>query len=291
VRSYSALKPVEASVDRVLEILAVQDSDITERPGATPLRLTESGAYVRIEEVTFGYQEGRPVIHNVSLTARPNSVTALVGATGAGKSTLVSLIPRFFDPWEGRVTIEGQDIRNVQIASLREHIALVLQEPFLFSASVADNIAYGRPGAMFEEIVLAARAANADSFIRQLPNGYGTILGERGSTLSGGERQRINIARALLKDAPILILDEPTSALDSQTETLVQQGLERLMEGRTTLVIAHRLSTVRSADQIVFLEGGKVVESGSPGDLLKQRGPYHRLHSLQFGGGIQEITA
>jgi len=206
-----------------------------------------------------------------------------VGATGAGKSTLVSLIPRFFDPWEGRVLVDGHDLREVQLKSLRKNVAIVLQEPFLFPISVAENIAYGCPQAGFDQIEAAARAANADDFIRSLPDGYHTIIGERGATLSGGERQRISIARALLKDAPVLILDEPTSALDSETEKGLLEALERLTTGRSTFIIAHRLSTVRRANQIVVLEDGAIAESGRHEDLLKLGGVYARFHEISLG--------
>jgi ATP-binding cassette subfamily B protein/subfamily B ATP-binding cassette protein MsbA len=193
----------------------------------------------------------------------------------------VSLIPRFFDPWAGRVRVDGQDVRDVQVQSLRRQVALLLQEPFLFPTTVAENIAYGRPGAPRTEIEAAARAARADEFIVRLPAGYDTPVGERGGTLSGGERQRVAIARALLKDAPILILDEPTSALDAETESLVMEALERLMRGRTVFIIAHRLSTVRRADRIVVLADGQVHETGAHEALVAAEGLYARLHSLQ----------
>jgi ATP-binding cassette subfamily B protein/subfamily B ATP-binding cassette protein MsbA len=194
----------------------------------------------------------------------------------------VSLIPRFFDPWQGRVLFDEVDVREVQLQSLRSQIALVLQEPFLLPLTVAQNIAYGRPSAGQEEIVAAARDANAEEFIQQLPQGYDTTIGERGATLSGGQKQRLAIARALLKDAPVLILDEPTSALDAQTEALLLEALERLMVGRTTFIIAHRLSTIRQANRIVVLERGKVVEMGTHQDLLAGGTHYHKLYKAQF---------
>jgi ATP-binding cassette subfamily B protein/subfamily B ATP-binding cassette protein MsbA len=220
-----------------------------------------TGISVRLEHITFGYEPGQPVLEDVTLEARPGETIALVGATGAGKTTLVSLIPRFFDPWKGRVLVNGVDVRDVQVASLRAQVALVLQEPFLLPFSIAENIAYGTPEASREDIVAAAVAANADEFIRKLPEGYDSMIGERGATLSGGQRQRLSIARALLKDAPILILDEPTSALDAGTESLLLEALERLMGNRTTLIIAHRLSTIRNADRIVVLENGNIMET------------------------------
>ena len=208
---------------------------------------------------------------------------AIVGATGAGKSTLVSLLPRFFDPDQGTVSIDGHDLRELDLHGVRSAVSLVLQESFLFPISLAENIAYGRPGADRSEIEAAAEAANAHQFITDLPEGYDTVVGERGATLSGGERQRVAIARALLKDAPILILDEPTSALDAETEGQLLGALDNLMAGRTTLIIAHRLSTIRGADRIVVLEHGRVVEEGSHNALLHREGIYARLHGLQFG--------
>jgi ATP-binding cassette subfamily B protein/subfamily B ATP-binding cassette protein MsbA len=216
------------------------------------------------------------------VAAEPGEVVGLVGMTGAGKSTLVSLIPRFFDPWEGRVLLDGVDLRELRLRDLRAQVALMLQEPFLLPLTVAENIAYGRPEARREEIEAAARAARAHEFIAQLPRGYDTVVGERGATLSGGERQRLAIARAVLRDAPVLILDEPTAALDLATEALVLEALERLVRGRTTFVIAHRLSTLRRVDRIVVLEEGRIVEQGRPQDLLAARGHYWRLHRLQF---------
>jgi ATP-binding cassette, subfamily B, bacterial len=218
------------------------------------------------------------VLRGISLEAHPGQTLAIVGTTGAGKTTLVNLLPRFFDPWEGRVLIDHHDLRDVQLKSLRGQIALVLQEPFLFPLSIAENIAYGRPAASRAEIENAARAANLHGFIARLPQGYDTVIGERGATLSGGERQRIAIARALLKDAPILILDEPASALDAETERLIFQALESLVKGRTTFLIAHRLSTVRQADCIVVLKDGQVAESGTHEQLLARGELYAQFH-------------
>lgn len=285
---YNTLQTTSARVDRVMEILEAEP-EIKEKPGAGPL--PEVQGHVRLENVTFGYEPGRPVLHDISLDALPGETIAIVGATGAGKSTLVSLVPRFFDPWSGRVTIDGHDVKDVQLKSLRHQISLVLQEPFLFPISIAENIAYGRPDASREEIEAAARAANAHLFIEQLPQGYETIVGERGSTLSGGERQRLSIARALLKNAPVLILDEPTSALDAETEGLLLQALDHLMRGRTTFIIAHRLSTIRNADKIVVLKDGAIVESGTHTELLKNNHHYARLHSAQFAEHHQNLRA
>ena len=262
-----------AGARRVLEVLdseeMVEDSPTAQ---ALPAASSGQGVTVRLEGVTFGYEPGRAVLDNITLEARPGETIALVGATGVGKSTLVSLIPRFFDPWEGRILVNGIDIRDVQLASLRAQVAMVLQESFLFPFSIAENIAYGRPEASQEEIVAAAIAANADEFIHKLPEGYDTIIGERGATLSGGQRQRLSIARALLKDAPILILDEPTSALDAETETLLLRAIERLMANRTTFIVAHRLSTIRNADRIAVLEDGKIVNNYARQEWLEHQG-------------------
>ena len=257
---YTTLQTAGASIDRVMKVFDADDG-VPERAGAPalPPRAWRGRPRQRRRSATGPEQ---PVLRGVSLTAgKPATSSRSSGETGAGKSTLVGLIPRFFDPDGGRVLIDGRDVRDLSDqASLRDQVAVVLQEPFLFPMSIADNIAFGRPDATRDEIERAARAANAHDFIAALPEGYDTVIGERGATLSGGERQRIAIARALLKDAPILILDEPTSALDAETEHAIVEALERLMRGRTTFIIAHRLSTIRSATTIVVLEHGQVVE-------------------------------
>jgi ATP-binding cassette, subfamily B, bacterial len=269
-----------AEADRVMEILETEP-EVRDRPGARKARIADP---IRYENVTFGYGSGHPVLKDVSLEVRAGDVLAIVGPTGAGKTTLANLLVRFYDPWSGRITIGGHDIRDFRQRSLRQHIGLVLQDPFIFPLTIAENIAYGRPDATRAEIVAAARAASADQFIERLPDGYDAVVGERGATLSGGEKQRLSIARAFLKDARLLILDEPTSALDARTEGELLDALERLMAGRITLVIAHRLSTIRHATQIVVLDRGEIVERGSHDELLARGGLYAELHRQQTEG-------
>jgi len=268
-----------AAAERVFEVLDVEPT-IRDMPGARPLHV--SGGEIRFEEVCFGYTPGAMALDGVSLTVPAGRTVALVGPSGAGKSTILNLIPRFFDVDEGSIRIDGQDVRLVTLASLRGAIALVAQEVSLFDDTVHANVAYGRFGASSTEIEAAARAAGVDEFIRKLPQGYDTLVGEHGVRLSGGQRQRVAIARAMLKDAPILLLDEATSALDSESERQVQAALRALMRGRTTLVIAHRLSTVQGADLICVVDRGRVVEIGRHADLLAREGLYARLHAMQF---------
>ncbi|HLX73335.1 MAG TPA: ATP-binding cassette domain-containing protein, partial [Terriglobales bacterium] len=260
-----------------------QQDVVLERPAARQLpRFRES---IRFNHVSFAYGangEARDVLRDIDLTVHSGEVLAVVGSSGAGKSTLVHLIPRFFDVSGGQLLIDGQDVRDLTLLSLRAQIGIVTQETVLFNDTVRNNIAYGQPGVPQERVMDAAKAALAHDFIQALPEGYKTVIGERGVRLSGGERQRIAIARALLKDAPILILDEATSALDSESEALVQSALQNLMRGRTVVVIAHRLSTVRHANRIVVLENGVITDIGTHQDLMSHLGTYRRLYKLQF---------
>jgi len=257
---------------------------VTEKPGAKAL--PHFTGTIRLEDVSFSYlsdgEESREILRGIDLDVKRGEILAIVGSSGAGKSTLVHLIPRFFDVTAGRILIDGHDVRDVTLSSLRSQVGIVTQETVLFNDTVRNNIAYGQPHVPLKEVEAAARAARAHDFILRLPAGYDTVIGERGVRLSGGERQRLAIARALLKNAPILILDEATSALDSESEALVQSALHNLMSGRTVFVIAHRLSTVRRADRIVVIENGRIAETGAHEDLMKQVGTYRRLYELQF---------
>jgi ATP-binding cassette, subfamily B, bacterial MsbA len=268
-----------AAAQRIFEVLDIEPT-IHDTPGARPLCI--AGGEIRFENVRFGYVPGIVTLDGISLTIPAGRTVALVGPSGAGKSTILNLIPRFFDVGAGSIAIDGQDVRLVTLASLRGAIALVAQEVSLFDDTVRANIAYGRFGASTVEIEAAARAAAADAFIRELPDGYDTVVGEHGVRLSGGQRQRIAMARAMLKDAPILLLDEATSALDSESERQVQAALSTLISGRTTLVIAHRLSTIQGADLICIVDRGVIVESGRHAELLGRDGLYTRLYATQF---------
>ncbi len=279
-QTWGLIQGAKVGAERVFEILETQP-DLPDGPRS--LARGEVHGAVTFEDVHFGYDESRRVLKGVSFHARAGDLIALVGATGAGKTTLVSLIPRFYDPTAGRVLLDGIDVRDFQLRGLRQQVAMVLQQPLVFPTSVRENVAYGRPDATAAQIADAVRLAQLDDFLSRLPAGLDTIVGESGATLSGGEQLRITIARAILRDAPLLILDEPTAALDAETEARVMQGLERLMEGRTTFVIAHRLSTVRRADVILVLENGRIAEQGAFRELVARGGLFARLHRSQFG--------
>ncbi|RIK44662.1 MAG: ABC transporter ATP-binding protein [Chloroflexi bacterium] len=268
-----------ASAARVFEIIDTPN-EVVEAPNARVL--TDVRGEVRFEHVSFAYTEGRSTLRDISFCASPGQVVALIGPTGSGKSTVTNLIPRFYDPTGGRVLIDGVDLREVQVKSLREQIGIVLQAPFLFNATIAENIAYGRPDAPMAEIEAAAQAAAADKFIRSFPEGYQTMVGERGVTLSGGQKQRIAIARAILRNPRILILDDSTSSVDTETEHLIQEALAVIMQGRTTFIIAQRLLTLKSADMILVLDGGRIVQRGSHLELLAQDGLYREIYDLQL---------
>ncbi len=269
----------DASASRVFEIMD-KPNTVAERPAAQPL--DRPRGEVTFEDVGFGYRDGLNVLTDISFRAEPGQVIALMGPTGSGKSSIINLIPRFYDPVDGIVRVDGVDVRELTLASLRGQIGIVLQEPFLFSATIAENIAYGRPDAGMEAIETAAKAANAHEFIVSFPDGYGTRVGERGVTLSGGQKQRIAIARALLYDPRILILDDSTSSVDTETEHIIQQALQTLMEGRTTFVIAQRLLTLKHADQILVLDRGRIVQRGAHDALLREGGLYRQIYDLQL---------
>jgi ABC-type multidrug transport system fused ATPase/permease subunit len=268
-----------AAAERIGEVMLTR-SEVADRDGAQ--QAANLTGRIEFRDVSFAYEPDHPVLSHVNLSIEPGEKVAIVGATGAGKSTLVSLIPRFYDPNGGTVLVDGQDIRTYALQSLREQISLVLQDSLLFNASVRENIAFGCPDANEEQIVAAAVTGNADEFIERLPEGYETVVAERGTTLSGGQKQRIAIARAILRDAPILLLDEPTSSLDSSSEQIVMEALERAARGRTTLIIAHRLSTVRMADRIVVLDRGRVVEQGTHDELVARNGKYAKFYQIQM---------
>ncbi|MBW4479570.1 MAG: ABC transporter ATP-binding protein/permease [Tolypothrix brevis GSE-NOS-MK-07-07A] len=277
--NYNEFKQGEASVDRVFELLAIQPT-VEEKNNA--IALPDVSGKVEYSHVSFAYKKGEPVINDISLLALPGEAIALVGASGAGKTTFVNLLPRFYDPEAGEILIDGVDIRDVTLDSLRRQIAIVPQETIMFSGTIAQNIAFGQDAFEMKDVEEAAKIANAHQFIKQLPEGYDTWVGERGVNLSGGQRQRIAIARAVLRNPRILILDEATSALDSESEALVQEALERLMADRTVFIIAHRLSTVRRCDRILVLERGQIVESGTHEELLMLERRYARFYAQQF---------
>jgi ATP-binding cassette subfamily B protein len=268
-----------SSGQRIFEIIDTV-SEVSERPGASAL--DDVQGRVRFENVSFSYSRRAPVVYEVDIDAQPGETIAILGSTGSGKSTLLNLLPRFYDVTDGRITIDGVDIRDVQLESLRRNVGVVLQEVFLFTATIRDNIAYGKPDATQEEIEEAAKIAQIHSFIASLPHGYDTWVGERGMTLSGGQKQRVAIARMLLLDPRILVLDDSTSAVDMETEFLIQQALANLIEGRTSFVIAHRLRTIKEADQILVVDQGRIVQRGKHAELVEQEGPYQEIYHLQL---------
>ena len=283
----ASLQDSLASVRRAFELLD-ELPDVTERPAARPVG--RAAGTLEFRAVSFTYDR-EAVLRKLSFRVEPGTRMGIVGPTGAGKTTLVSLLFRFYDPTEGEVILDGFDIRDYRLADLRNQFAVVLQDPVLFSTTIRENIGYGRPEASAADIVAAARAANAHDFITHLPDGYDTVLGERGMTLSGGEKQRLSIARAFLKDAPVLILDEPTSSLDAVTETLIVEALERLTRGRTTLIIAHRLSTLRDVDRVLVLDHGQMVENGRPAELIAADGLFARLYRQQIEHGRRMLPS
>ncbi|MEJ2748938.1 MAG: ABC transporter ATP-binding protein, partial [Anaerolineae bacterium] len=268
-----------ASATRVFEIIDTPN-EVQDKPDALPL--DEARGEVVFENVGFAYREGLQILHDVTFYAKPGQRVALIGPTGSGKSTVTNLIPRFYEATEGRVLVDGHDVRDLRVKSLRQHIGIVLQDPFLFSQTIAENIAYGRSEATMDEIIAAAKAARVHDFTVGFPEGYETRVGERGVTLSGGQKQRIAIARALLNDPRILILDDSTSSVDTETEHLIQEALDVLMEGRTTFIIAQRLLTLKNADYILVLDKGQIVERGTHDSLLAQDGLYRQIYDLQL---------
>jgi ABC-type multidrug transport system fused ATPase/permease subunit len=285
---YKPLETISTTVGSLQEIFVALEAsfglldtpiEIKDLPGATPLPRCEG--WVKFDRVSFAYLDRQRTLEDISFEAEPGQVVGIVGPTGAGKTTLISLLPRFYEPTAGRILLDGRAVRDITLRSLRDQFSIVLQEPVLFSGTIAENIRYGRLEANHSEIAAAAEAANAHDFIMKLPDQYKTRLGERGAKLSGGERQRIAVARAFLRNSPILILDEPTSSIDTKTEAVILDALDRLMEGRTTFMIAHRLSTVRNADLLLVVQNGEIVERGTHESLIRRRGVYYQLYEMQ----------
>jgi subfamily B ATP-binding cassette protein MsbA len=285
---YGQLRAAVGGVQRVFEILDTSPS-VQDRPGA--IDLPPARGQITLEDVSFSFDGRVTVLQNVSLKVHAGEILALVGPSGAGKSTIFNLISRFYDPTGGAIRIDGYDLRGVTQRSLQEQIGIVPQETILFGGTIRENILYGRLDATEAELIAAARAANAHDFIKRFPNDYATVVGERGMNLSGGQRQRIAIARAILKDPCILLLDEATSSLDNESEGLVQDALDRLMQNRTTVIVAHRLSTIKVAHRIAVLDSGRIVELGTHDELMERNGLYARLYSMQFRDPEDELAA
>jgi subfamily B ATP-binding cassette protein MsbA len=285
----SSIAQTTVALERIQKILAADDI-IVEKPGAIDPGRAEG--QITFDNVSFAYEEEAPILNGVTFQIEPGQIVGIVGPTGSGKSTVLSLVPRFYDASSGRVAIDGIDVTDYKLSALRSQIGYVLQETVLFRGTIRENIAYGRPGATEDEIIEAAKIANAHEFIVRMPHGYDSMVGERGDTLSGGQRQRIGIARAVVRNSPIMILDEPTAALDTESEVLVMEALKRLMQGRTVIMIAHRLSTIRDADTIVVLKEGVVAEQGSNDELIARGGLYAELvHRQQSASSEPHATA
>jgi ABC-type multidrug transport system fused ATPase/permease subunit len=284
----NAVAQAAVGTERIREILDTETVIPEDPDGLEPETLK---GQIEFKNIAFGYDPAQPILTDVNLKIEAGQFVGVVGPTGAGKSTVVSLIPRFYDVLSGAVIVDGHDVREYKIKHLRDQIGYVLQDTILFRGTIAENIAFGKPGATREEIVEAAKLANADEFISKMPLGYDTLVGDRGSTLSGGQRQRIGIARVMVRNSPILLLDEPTAALDSESEKLVIDALEKLMKGRTVIAIAHRLSTIRDADKIVVISGGVVAEDGTHEELMTRNGIYAGLHRTQFDASSDKVVS
>jgi ATP-binding cassette subfamily B protein len=284
---WTSIQSAFAASERVFNIIDTA-IDITDAPDAKPLGPIKGE--IIYDQMTFGYENDHPVLKDIELVIEPNTNVAFVGPTGVGKTTMINLLYRFYDPTEGRILVDGNDLRSVKIESLRTQMGIVLQDPFLFSGTIIDNIRYSRPKATDEDVIAVSKAIGIHDFIVRLPEGYQTDVKERGGRLSVGQRQLVSLARALLADPRILIMDEATSSIDAYTELIIQKAMDKILEGRTSIVIAHRLSTVRNADKIVVIEGGRIVEMGSHNELLEKGNLYKKLYEMQFKTGAMEMA-